>query len=469
MTRIFVKKCVIALVELIVLFVCVSTQLIAQSLQPNIIFILADDLGYADLGCYSNPFNETPNIDSIASRGLRFTQAYSASPVCSPSRAALLTGKHPARLDVTNFLGGERTDPQSPVLPAEWQRYLSPREVTIAELLRSKGYNSGFVGKWHLGSADSLLPSSQGFDYERMIAKNGLDYYNYSITERNKTVFEDKGHSYLTDKLTDYALEFIESNKTKPFFLLLSYSAPHVLLVPRADKLRRYYFKYNKFDGKYNPSYAAMIESMDDGVGRLMASLRKMDIDDNTIVIFTSDNGGVGLDELGPTPTSMLPLRAWKGHVYEGGIRVPLVVSWPTTIKPGVVDSKYVTNTDFFPTIAELVATKIDMKAIDGRSMLSLWRDPQASFERGNLYWHYPHFSNQLGRPSGAIRSGNFKLVESFESGVLELFDLSKDISEMNDISKANPEKTRELHKALLDWRRETGANMPPRNTPPKK
>jgi len=259
------------------LVVCFVLEVQAQNKpKPNIIFIMADDLGYMDLGCYGNPYNETPHIDSLAKGGIRFTQAYAASPVCSPSRAAILTGKHPARLQLTNFLVGERTDSLSPVLPAQWQKFLPSSEITLAERLKSLGYQTGMVGKWHLGGGDSLAPWGQGFDFTRMIGRNGLDYYNYSIYEDSyQSEFKDDGSKYLTDKLTDYSIDFIQKQKKDmPFFLFLSYSAPHVLLVPRADKLRKYFFKYEKYKGKYNPNYAAMIESMDEGVGKIVAQLR---------------------------------------------------------------------------------------------------------------------------------------------------------------------------------------------------
>lgn len=428
---------------------------------PNIVFILADDLGFSDLACYGNPYNETPHIDSLALRGIRFSQAYAPSPVCSPTRAALLTGKHPARLRLTNFLGGERVDPDASILPADWQRYLSPRETTLAEMLTARQYATGFVGKWHLGGADSLLPSAQGFLYERMIARNGLDYYNYTITDRHKTVFEDKGQHYLTDKLTEYGVEFIRENRSKPFFLYLAYSAPHVMLVPRADKLRKYYFKYNKHDGRYNPVYAAMLESLDDGVGKIVATLRELKLEKNTIVIFTSDNGGVGLDELGPVPTSMKPLRAWKGHVYEGGIRVPFIVRWPAKVKQNFLSPNVISLLDVYATFAEILQTPV--ASDDGKSMLQGWTHPEKNINRGDLFWHYPHFSNQLGRPSGAIRSGDLKLVEHYESGKVELFDLSNDISESKDLATEQPLQSKRLLQALQAWRSKTGAQMPVR------
>lgn len=456
------------------LFICllpafaISSRVEAQE-QPNIVFILADDLGYTDLGCYGNPFNETPHIDSLAAAGMKFTQAYSSSPVCSPSRAGILTGIHPARLHLTNFLVGERTDPASPVLPANWRRYLSSRETTLAEVFNTRGYTCGMVGKWHLGGADSLRPSAQGFAYERMIAKNGLDYYNYTIASKNKTVFEDHGENYLTDKLTDFGVEFIRDSKRKPFFLYLAYSAPHVLLVPRGDKLRKYFFKYEKFGGKYNPNYGAMIESLDDGVGRIMQTLRDLGIADNTLVIFTSDNGGVGLPELGPIPTSVEPLRAWKGHVYDGGIRIPMILHWPASIKSGTVNEHYVINTDYFPTFLQLLGIREPYRGRDGKSMLPIWRDPRAAFDRGPIYWHYPHFSNQLGRPAGGMRNGTYKLIRNYESGKAELYNLATDPGEENDLSRTEPEKLRSMLSDFQQWQKELQVNMPLPNPDYKK
>ncbi|MEX1240194.1 MAG: sulfatase [Cyclobacteriaceae bacterium] len=434
--------------------------LVAQD-KPNIVFILADDLGYTDLGSYGNPFNETPHIDSLARGGMKFTQAYASSPVCSPSRAGFLTGIHPARLHLTNFLVGGRTDPSSPVLPAQWTKYLSSNETTLAEIFSTEGYSCGMVGKWHLGTADSLLPSAQGFSYERMIAKNGLDYYNYTITRKNRTVFEDHGENYLTDKLTDYGVDFIRENKARPFFLYMAYSAPHVVIVPRGDKLRKYAFKYEKLGGKYNPSYAAMLESLDDGVGRIIQTLREAGLMENTLLIFTSDNGGVGLPELGPIPTNLEPLRAWKGHVYEGGIRVPMILHWPGKIKAGQTNGHYVTNTDYFPTILELLEIEDTFERREGKSMLPIWFDPSTAFQRGPVYWHYPHFSNQLGRPSGAMRDGVFKLVESYETGKVELFNLAEDIGEKNDLSVAHPDKVKTMMADFRNWQKKLRVNMP--------
>lgn len=456
--------------------------------RPNIVFILADDLGYTDLGCYGNPYNNTPRIDGLARQGMRFSQAYVASPICSPSRAAILTGKHPARLHLTNYLVGERTDPASPVLPAAWAKDgLPASEVTLAELMQQHGYATGMVGKWHLGGKKDQMPLRQGFGYERVIAKNGLDYYNYSITSNQETVFEDEGKNYLTDKLTDYGLDFIDQNKDKPFFLYMAYSAPHVLIVPRGDKLRKYLAGYNKaeekhnpdyvaarqaglempmkdFEARFNPYYAAMLESLDEGVGRILDKLKALGLEENTIVVFTSDNGGVGLPELGPVPTNLTPFRKWKGHVYEGGSRVPLVVKWPGKVPENVLNHNYLTGTDYLPTFMEVLGVKKLPAQVDGISFLKTLVEPAADLNRGPIFWHYPHFSNQGGRPAGAIRWGDYKLVESYETGKLELYNLKADVSERQDLSSRQPQKTAEMHDKLKTWRQQVKANMPVAN-----
>ncbi|KAA6438961.1 sulfatase [Dyadobacter flavalbus] len=435
-----------------------------QNSKPNIVFIMADDLGYTDLSCYGNPYHRTPNIDSLAGKGLKFTQAYAACPVCSPSRAAIMTGKYPARLHLTNFIAGDRKDPSSPVLPAQWTKYLPSSETTLAEVLKKQGYTTGIVGKWHLGTADSTSPAQQGFDYDRVIAKNGLDYYNYTITSKGKTVFEDKGQHYLTDKLTDYAVGYIQENRSKPFFLYLAYSAPHIMLVPRADKLAYYFSKFAEHKGKFNPNYAAMLESMDDGVGRVVKQLAESNLLENTIIVFTSDNGGLGLPELGPAPTNLEPLRKWKGHVYEGGIRVPLIFTWKGNIPANSVTDNYIIGTDYLATFAELLKIGDLKTTADGKSFYGLLREPSKDYARGPVYWHYPHFSNQEGRPSGAIRNGDFKLVESYETGKTELFNVKEDVGETRDLSATEPEKTQELLHALQEWRKQVNANMPEPN-----
>ena len=456
--------------QIILLVVICSVTLLAQTpnaAPPNIIFILADDLGYYDLGCYGNPYNETPHLDSLARHGLRFTQAYSASPVCSPSRAAIMTGSHPARYGLTNFIAGNRTDPTSPVNPAPWNPFLPSSSTTLAEWLKPQGYATGMVGKWHLGGGDSLAPWNQGFDFSRTIGRNGLDYYNYSIYRDSfKDEFKDDGTHYLTDVLTDYAVEFLQKNAekpntNKPFFLYLSYSAPHVFIVPRGDKLGKYFKKYEKFEGRYNPNYGAMMESLDDGVGRVMATLRDKGLLENTLVIFTSDNGGVGLPELGPVPTRMDPLRKWKGHIYEGGIRIPAIAFWKGKILPGQTSEQYFSNVDYFATFSELLGQPMPKVEMDSRSILANLLNPEKMRPDQPAYWHYPHFSNQLGRPAGAIRLGDYKLTESYETGDVELYNLREDAGETKNLRAAMPEKSREMAAQLKAWQKQVKANMP--------
>ncbi len=450
---------------LIIVFIVIAINMSGQNQiqKPNIVFIMADDLGWTDLGCYGNPYNETPAIDQLAQNGIRFTQSYACSPVCSPSRAGILTGKHPARLQLTNFLVGQRTDTESTVLPAPWKPYLEAREKTLAELLKDQGYRCGMVGKWHLGGHDSIAPWGQGFDYTRMIGKNGLDYYNYSIyIDAYQNEFIDDGTHYLTDKLTNYGVEYVKQNKNHPFFLYLSYSAPHVFSVPRGDKLKKYFLKYEKFEGKYNSNYAAMIESLDDGVSAIINALKENNLLEKTIVIFTSDNGGVALPELGPIPTNMDPLKKWKGHLYEGGIRVPTIVYWPSQLPSGKVCDQYFTNIDYFPTICDLLNINQFSNDLDGKSILPLLKNPEIdNFERGPIFWHYPHFSNQLGRPAGACRLNEFKLIENFETNSFELYNLENDISEAIDLSGKLTKKTNEMKKLLKKWRQEVKAQMP--------
>jgi len=449
------------ILQLILLLV--TSASIAQNKQPNIVFILADDLGWKDLGCYGNQFTETPNIDKLAANGIRFTDAYAACPVCSPTRASIMTGKYPARLQLTNYIKGERTDENSPVLPANWKPYLEAQEITIAELLKKEGYTTGMVGKWHLGNHDSITPWGQGFDYSRMIGKNGLDYYNYSIfLDSYQNEFSDNGTEYLTNKLTEYGVEFISQNSKKPFFLYLAYSAPHVFIVPRGDKLKKYFLKYGNSDEKFNPYYSAMVESLDDGVGRIIQSLNDQRLLENTIVVFTSDNGGLGLDELGPVPTNMAPLRKWKGHIYEGGTRVPAIVSWPGIIAPGKVSASYFSTIDYLPTFCEITGITKQPENVDGVSILPLLQNPDnQTVQNRPLYWHYPHFSNQLGRPAGSIRMGDYKLVELYENGSLELYNLKDDISEAKNLAEEMKSKTKEMYKMLAEWRKNVDAQMP--------
>ena len=443
------------------LFFVIIPFLMAQSPSPNIVFILTDDMGYTDLPAYGNPFQEAPNLDFLAANGLKFTDAYSSSPVCSPSRAGFITGIHSTRYHLTNFIAGNRKADTVSIDPANWNPFLEGSQITLAELFREKGYQTAMIGKWHLGNKEDQTPWAQGFDFSKMIGKNGLDYYNYGIFEDGyDKEFLDSGTYYLTDKLTDYALDFLDERQTKkPFFLFLSYSAPHVFIVPRGDKLNKYLRKYEQFGRKYNPYYAAMIESVDDGIGLILQKLKAQGLDQNTLIVFTSDNGGVGLPELGPNPTDLDPLRKWKGHPYEGGIRVPLIAYWPEKIKPGV--SAFPTsNLDFAPTFADLVELE-SQKDWDGQSLGPVFFGSLEAKREGALFWHYPHFSNQLGKPAAAVRQGDWKLILHYETQKIELYHLSEDISESQDLVSENQEKAKELYAVLYEWLMESNANLP--------
>ncbi len=442
------------------------------NVKQNVVFILVDDMGWKDLGCYGNRFIETPHIDSLANSGIRFTQAYSSSPVSSPSRASILTGKHSAPMKLTNYLIGNNIDDKSPILPALWQPFLATKEITMPEILKKEGYRTGMVGKWHLGSDNTQAPWGQGFDYTRMIGRNGLDYYNYSIfIDSYQNEFKDDGSEYLTDKLTEYGMDFIQKNKEQPFFLYLAYSAPHIMLVPKAGSESKYLRKYqNRKPNVGNPYYAAMIESLDDGVGQILKTLRENNLLENTIIVFTSDNGGVVVDELGPTPTSILPLRGGKGHVYEGGIRVPAIISCKSKIPAHITSDYYFSNIDYLPTITQFIGLNTISDSLDSKSILSAILYPdKMTVQSDTLFWHYPHFSNQGGRPASAVRCGNYKLILKYETNTVELFDIVNDSSEIHDLSKKRINKTKSLLQMLENWKIKNHIANPPQNPNYKK
>ncbi|MBM4039681.1 MAG: sulfatase [Planctomycetes bacterium] len=416
-----------------------------STVKPNFIFILIDDMGWADLACYGSTFFETPHIDRLAAEGVRFTDGYAACPVCSPTRASVMTGKYPARLHLTNFLVGRRWPTNPPILPVKWQLHLPLEEVTLAEALKAAGYATCHVGKWHLNEGKVSQPDQQGFDLTVPKAPNDADKQAAGFT--------------------DAALRFIEDHKAKPFFLYLCHHSVHIPLEARKELVDKYAAKAKPGDAQNNPIYAAMVECVDKSVGRVMAKLADLGIADRTVVVFTSDNGGLSVKEGPNTPaTSNAPLRAGKGHVYEGSIRVPLIVKWPGVTKPGSTCSVPVSSQDFYPTFLEIADVQGDPKhVVDGVSIVPLVRGA-GGLKRDALYWHYPHYSNQGGRPGGAVRQGDWKLVEFYDTAAVELYNLKDDVGEKNDLSKQQPERAAELRKKLDDWRKAVGAQMPARN-----
>jgi len=461
--------------------------------RPNFVFFLVDDMGWQDLGCYGSPFYETPNIDRLAAQGMRFTDAYAACPVCSPTRASIMTGKYPARLRLTNFIAGARS---GKLLSAEYFHYMRLEEVTLAEALKEAGYRTNFVGKWHLGN-EPYYPQRQGFDVNVAGDSSGAPptyFYPYQRGKRSiPGLDEGKSGEYLTDRLTDESLKLIERSKDEPFLLYLSHYAVHIPLEARQELAERYKAKVQRLgledkphfmtdeswpktaagDDKWRATlktrtlqdhavYAAMIESVDQSVGRVMSKLDELGIADNTIIFFMSDNGGLATAE--GQPTCNLPLRGGKGWLYEGGVREPMIVKWPGVVRAGSTCDEPVTSTDFYPTMLEMAGLPLKpAQHMDGESMAPLLKGTGRP-RRKAVYWHYPHYSNQGGKPGGAVRAGNFKLIESYEDGRVELYNLRADIGEQHDLAAEMPDKADELRQTLHQWRREVGAVMPEPN-----
>ena len=439
----------------------VSIASAAARSKPNIVFLLVDDLGWRDFGCYGNTFYQTPNLDKLAAEGVRFTNAYAACPVCSPTRASILTGKYPARLHLTDWIAGRPQWPQAKLITPPFEQQLPLRETTIAEALKPLGYRTASIGKWHLGG-DGFLPTSQGFDLNVAGTSRGspASYFGPFDLPNLKGGTKD---DFLTEKLSDAAAEFMGAGKD-PFFLYLPEFAVHLPLQAPAAAAEKYRRK-NEGMTFPNPVYSAMVESVDHALGRLRARLDELRIADNTAIFVFSDNGGLRYEGKSPNPvTDNSPLRAGKGHLYEGGIREPLLVYWPGVTKPGRVSDVPVCSVDFFPTILEMASGKrANVSGIDGVSLESLIRGEGAP-KRDALYWHYPHYSNQGGPPAGAIREGDWKLIEFFEDGRLELFNLKDDIGERQNLVLRQPKIAARLSRKLKDWRGSVNAAMPTAN-----
>ena len=410
--------------------------------RPNVVFILADDLGWADLGCYGSKYHKTPNLDRLAAGSARFTNAYAAACICSPTRAAILTGKYPARLGITDWLPGRTDRPDQKLLRAELTQALPASEITLAAAFKAAGYTTGHVGKWHLGDKKAQ-PLNRGFDF----SVSGLE----RILGLKKTPQDE----YQVDRLTAAAEKFIEANRDKPFFLYLAHDAVHIPLKAKPEIVAKY--KAGSPGSQGNPLYAAMLESLDDGVGSVLKKLDDLKLTDRTIVIFTSDNGGLSVLEGPNTPaTSNSPLREGKGYLYEGGLRVPLIVNVPGVTKPATIDTP-VHSIDFFATLLEACDVKNEAKT-DGVSLLPLLKGE--ALKREYLCWHYPHYSNQGGRPGSAIRAGDYKLIEFFENGRRELFDVKKDPGESRNLIDSDKKIAEDLAEKLDLWRKAVGAKM---------
>jgi len=449
--------------------------------RPNIVLINVDDLGWTDLACFGSRYYETPNIDRMASEGMKFEQAYAACAVCSPTRAAIMTGRYPARVGVTDWIhfkdakaksaARERKHPEQyvgganrPLLCPPNPYWMDLDEVTIAELLKPMGYVTCHIGKWHLGP-ERWYPDKQGFDQNIGGCDFGqppsyFDPYNRAndpARQNIPTLQPRRPGEYLTDRESDEAVRFIRDNARRPFFLNMCHYAVHTPLQAKEDLVAKYEKKEKT--NHTNPVYAAMIESVDQAVGRILRTLDELRLAERTMVIFTSDNGGL----LGHS-TDNAPLRAGKGYPYEGGIRIPQIIRWTGVVEPGTICQEPVISIDFLPTVCEATGASLpSARAIDGESLIPLLTD-RGSLERESLFWHFPHYRPREIVPYSIVRAGDWKLIKRYEGKRFELFNLKRDIGEQRDLSESMPEKVNELDAKLTGWLDKTGAKLPRRN-----
>jgi len=430
-------------------------------LAPNVVVILIDDMGWTDLACYGSDLHETPHIDQLAAEGMKFTDAYATCPVCSPTRASLMTGQYPARLNITDWIPGVHF-PHALLLEPEFCQELPLEMTTLAEVMRGGGYRTLHVGKWHLGD-EPYYPEHQGFDVNIAGHSKGAPgsyFHPYQQGNERGGLWDVKNMppggeegDYLTDRLTDEAITLLKAEGNQPFFLYLSFYAVHTPIMGRPDLLEHYKAKDRTDLNHTNAAYAAMVHAVDENVGRLMDAIRSAVDDRPTMVLLTSDNGG-----LVPT-TSNAPLRMGKGWMYEGGIREPFIAWYPGVVAAGAVSDEVITTNDILPTVC--AATNVPLpenQVLDGVDLMPVLRDPKASLHERDVYWHYPHYHTPQKRPSGAVRSGRYKLIEWYETGDLELYDLIDDPGEQNNLVSTAPEAAAILQKNLHDWRTRVGA-----------
>lgn len=498
----------------------------SQAKKPNVVFILADDLGWSDLGCYGSRFYETPRIDQLAKEGIRFTSAYAACHVCSPTRSSILTGQYPARLGLTDWLPGRKNFPFQKLKNVVSEQHLPYGEnVTFPAVMKANGYTTALIGKWHLGE-DSASCERQGFDLHIPSGwLKGWPAKSYFSPYQMPGLKDGPEGEYLTDRMTDEAITFLTENKDKPFLLYLSHFAVHDPIQGRPDLVKKYEQKLTQakspegipyilegnpdektpFSAKElndlllkepyhgfrvlpnrtvkvkqdqdNVQFAAMVESLDESVGRILDKIEELGLEDHTIVIFFSDNGGMSAANFGNPKrviqpdnlnkgysTSNLPLRGGKGWLYEGGVREPLIVKWPRKGPRGTVCDIPVISTDFYPTILDMVGIQQDYPFDDGKSLVPILKKKgkgKDEIEKRAIYWHFPHYSNHgMQSPGGAVRYGDYKLIEYFENSTVQLFNVVKDPGERHDLSQTEPEKVKELSEMLHQWREDAGAQM---------
>jgi arylsulfatase A-like enzyme len=451
------------------LFALLGNGAFAKGEKPNIVFILADDLGYTDVSAYGSKYYKTPNIDQLAKEGVRFTSGYSAGPNCQPTRAALLSGQYGPRTGIYTVGDIHRFNWQSrPLRPVDNVASLPLEKTTIAQSLRKAGYATALFGKWHLGESSEAHPSKRGFD-EAIVASG--KHFNFKTSP--ETDYPEG--TYLADFLTDKAVDFIERHKDGPFFLYLSHYGVHSPIQAKPELVEK--FKDKAASGGHNdPVYAAMIASVDESVGRVTAKLDELGLSENTLIVFTSDNGGVGGYQRegiqGKDTTDNAPLRGGKGTLYEGGIRVPYVFRWKGVIPADSVSETPIISVDLHPSLLELSGVPDpENQPLDGVSYVPVLKDPSSVLKRDALFWHFPGYLGSRAdtwrtKPVSVIREGSLKLVENLEDRSLELYDLSSDLGEKNNLASAQPEKAASLLAKLNNWRKEIGAKLPTRNVP---
>ena len=448
--------------------ICLITSACNPAEPPNVVFILVDDLGWKDLGVYGSEYYQTPNIDQLATEGIRYTDAYSACTVCSPTRAAIMTGKYPATINCTDWIEGWKYD-DKPLQVPDWTMYMDTAEYTLAEAFRDNGYTTAHIGKWHLGEDSIFWPGNQGFALNIGGWKKGAPnrreglYNGYFPPFGNPRLKDQPGDEYLTERLADEAVQFIEdsnpSKTGKPFFLnFWSYSV-HTPLQAKQDKTRKYESLRDTTLSQHNATYAAMVEHMDDAVGRILQALKDNGVYENTIIIFTSDNGGL-VGRWKQKVTNNTPLRNGKGHMYEGGVRVPLIIRIPGS--PAETSNAPAISMDFYPTLMKLTGSKVPDRVSASFEGKNLFGD-QGNKTR-DLFWHYPHYHAEGATPYSAIRSGRWKLIYFYETGTSALYDLEADLSETTDLSQEQAEMKNILLKKLNDWKQEVNAQLPTKN-----
>jgi len=457
--------------------------------KPNFIFILIDDLGWKDVGAYGSSFYETPHIDRLAAQGMRFTDAYAACPVCSPTRASIMTGKYPVRVGITDWIPGD--DPKNRKLLGPQDLHQMPlKEKTIAEVLEEAGYKTAFFGKWHLGDK-GYHPEQQGFQINKgghWAGQPASYFYPYKNEQKRWDVPGLEGGKegeYLTDRLTEEAIAFMRSHKDAPFLLYLSHYAVHTPIQSKPELVEKYQGKLQENPSPQgpeylperesaskqiqdDPAYAGMVESVDQSVGRITAELEELGLEEDTIIIFMSDNGGLStLPKKWKSPTSNVPLRAGKGWQYEGGIREPMIIKWPGEVRPGSVCSLPVISMDFYPTMLEMAGLGLRPKQhVDGVSLVPLLKEQvnESGWQRKAIFWHFPHYHGSGNTPAAAVRTGKYKLIEWFEDGSVELYDLEEDIGETRNLAETMPNKRDELLGMMRSWRHQIGAKLPQPN-----